>query len=175
MIFVSCHEQVAFLIPVLTGMLQHGLVSRSSLSGEVQEPMALCIAPTRELARQIHKESCKFSLGTVMRAVVCYGGVSVSHQLQDIERGCHFLIATPGRLEDFINRGKVQFIHLHSKLADSESGLTCHDCLYFATKVIDTIFGFVTQQQQLISIPYIYMVLLKRKYKIVKLYIYIYI
>lgn len=92
---------------MLTGMLKHGLVNRSSLTGEVQEPMALCIAPTRELAIQIHKECWKFAHGTVMRAVVCYGGVRVDYQLQNIERGCHFLISTPGRLEDFINRKKV--------------------------------------------------------------------
>ena len=82
-------------------------MNRSSITGEVQQPMALCLAPTRELARQIHQESFKFAQGTVIRTVVCYGGVSVNYQLQNIERGCHFLIATPGRLDDFVSRGKV--------------------------------------------------------------------
>ena len=36
-----------------------------------------------------------------------YGGVSVNHQTDALHRGCHICVATPGRLEDFIKRGKV--------------------------------------------------------------------
>ena len=79
----------------------------ASLHGETQCPTALCLAPTRELAVQIHKEVCKFSNETVVSAAVCYGGVSVEHQLGRIRRGCHFLVATPGRLLDFVSREKV--------------------------------------------------------------------
>ena len=74
---------------------------------DVQAPQAVCVAPTRELANQIYLEARKFSLGTMLRAVVCYGGVSVMHQLRQIENGCHLLVATPGRLLDFVERKKV--------------------------------------------------------------------
>ena len=88
-------------------MIKQGHLTGGFLTGETQSPAALCLAPTRELAVQIHKEVCKFSNGTVVTAAVCYGGVSVQHQLDKIRRGCHFLIATPGRLLDFINRNRV--------------------------------------------------------------------
>ena len=36
-----------------------------------------------------------------------YGGADIGQQLRDLDRGCHLLVATPGRLEDMINRGKI--------------------------------------------------------------------
>ena len=89
----------------MTGMVNNGL-SGSALSG-TQAPQALVIAPTRELANQIYLEARKFAHGTMLRACVCYGGVSVGYQLRQIEGGCHLLVATPGRLMDFLERGKV--------------------------------------------------------------------
>ena len=91
-------------------MIKQGHLSGGYLTGETQTPAALCLAPTRELAVQIHKEVSKFSHGTVVSAAVCYGGVSVQHQLDKIRKGCHFLIATPGRLIDFIDRNRVGII-----------------------------------------------------------------
>ena len=89
----------------MTGILNSGLTS-SQLSG-VQSPQALCISPTRELTSQIFKEARKFAFGTMLRPVVAYGGVSVSHQLRQIQSGCNFLVATPGRLKQFIEGGQV--------------------------------------------------------------------
>ena len=100
-------SQVAYLLPVLTNMIKEGHLSGGFLTGDKQAPAALCLAPTRELAVQIYKEVCKFSDGTVVTAAVCYGGVSVQYQYTKLMRGCHFLIATPGRLDDFVSRNWV--------------------------------------------------------------------
>lgn len=88
-------------------MIKNGHLSGGFFTGETQRPAALCLAPTRELAVQIHREVCKFSNETVVSAAVCYGGVSVEHQLGRIRKRCHFLVATPGRLLDFVSREKV--------------------------------------------------------------------
>ncbi|ESN91783.1 hypothetical protein HELRODRAFT_108526 [Helobdella robusta] len=98
-------KTAGFLLPVLTGMLERGI--EGSPFTELQEPQAIVIGPTRELVAQIYKEAYKFSLNTRIRPVVVYGGVSVSHQLHEIEKGAHIVIATPGRLIDFINREKI--------------------------------------------------------------------
>ena len=98
-------KTAAFVLPVMTGMIDNGLTG--SQMSEIQAPQALVIAPTRELANQIYYEARKFAYGTMLKACVCYGGVSVGHQLSQIERGCHLLVATPGRLMDFINRRKI--------------------------------------------------------------------
>ena len=86
-------------------MMRDGLTG--SRFSEIQAPSALVISPTRELAVQIFMEARKFSHKTSLNAVVCYGGVSVAHQLRQIECGCHILVATPGRLKDFVDRRKV--------------------------------------------------------------------
>ncbi|XP_022779028.1 probable ATP-dependent RNA helicase DDX4 isoform X3 [Stylophora pistillata] len=100
-------KTVAFVVPVLTAMIKQDHLSGGSLTGEIPAPSALCIVPTRELAVQIFKEVCKFADGTVVCPAVCYGGVSVPHQLAKIRKGSHFLIATPGRLEDFVSKNEV--------------------------------------------------------------------
>ena len=73
-----------------------------------QLPQVLIISPTRELTMQIYNEARKFTNETIYRPVVVYGGTSVGHQLRQVERGCNILVATPGRLLDFLNRKKVR-------------------------------------------------------------------
>lgn len=70
-------------------------------------PTALVLAPTRELASQIHDEARKFSYCTGIATVCVYGGADVREQLRQLERGCDLLIATPGRLVDLIERGRL--------------------------------------------------------------------
>ena len=50
----------------------------------------------------------KFALGSCIRSVVWYGGTSVGFQLRTLMSGCNILIATPGRLCDFVEKGKVK-------------------------------------------------------------------
>ncbi|KAL6072258.1 ATP-dependent RNA helicase ddx3x [Balamuthia mandrillaris] len=70
-------------------------------------PSALVLAPTRELASQIYAEARKFSFQGPLRAVVVYGGADIGRQLRELERGCDILVATPGRLVDMLERGRV--------------------------------------------------------------------
>lgn len=97
--------QAAFLLPVLTKMIENGL--HGSSFSEIQEPQTVVIGPTRELVVQIYNEARKFAFNTSLRPVVVYGGTSVGHQLQQISKGAHMVVGTPGRLKDFIERGKV--------------------------------------------------------------------
>jgi len=110
-------KTAAFLLPVMTGMLQKGLTS-SSMMGGPQCPQALIISPTRELTCQIYNEARKFSHETIVKTVVVYGGVSVPHQLRKIEMGCNLLVATPGRLKDFIERGKISLEKIQYLILD---------------------------------------------------------
>ncbi|KAJ3241671.1 DEAD-box ATP-dependent RNA helicase [Chytriomyces hyalinus] len=70
-------------------------------------PLSLILAPTRELAVQIYEESRKFAYRSWVRPCVAYGGTPMGDQMRELSRGCGLLVATPGRLVDFIERGKV--------------------------------------------------------------------
>lgn len=98
-------KTAAFLLPTLTSMITSGLTTDAHQ--EVQTPQAICVAPTRELALQIYNDCRKFAYETDIRAVVLYGGTSTGYQMRQVENGAHFVIGTPGRLLDFINRGKI--------------------------------------------------------------------
>ncbi|KAK3711949.1 hypothetical protein RRG08_019366 [Elysia crispata] len=98
-------KTAAFLLPTLTSMITRGLTTDAHQ--EVQTPQAICVAPTRELALQIYNDCRKFAFETDIRAVVLYGGTSMGYQMRQVENGAHFVIGTPGRLLDVINRGKI--------------------------------------------------------------------
>lgn len=68
--------------------------------------IALILAPTRELAVQIANEFVKFSQGKHLGITPVYGGVSISQQIQKLKK-TNFIVATPGRLLDLMNRGAV--------------------------------------------------------------------
>eukprot|EP00898_Chlorokybus_atmophyticus_P003772 jgi/Chlat1/4396/Chrsp29S04542 len=70
-------------------------------------PSMLVLAPTRELVTQIQAEAAKFGQSFRLASTAVYGGAPKGPQLRDIERGCDIVIATPGRLNDFLEAGKV--------------------------------------------------------------------
>ena len=70
-------------------------------------PIALILAPTRELAQQISEVANEFGRSSKLRHTCVYGGAPKGAQLRDLERGVEICIATPGRLIDFLEMGKT--------------------------------------------------------------------
>lgn len=68
-------------------------------------PIALVLAPTRELAQQIQQVATDFGSSTYVRNTCVFGGAPKGGQARDLERGVEIVIATPGRLIDFLERG----------------------------------------------------------------------
>lgn len=68
-------------------------------------PIALILAPTRELAQQIQKVAREFGSSTMIRNTCIFGGSPKGPQARDLERGVEVVIATPGRLIDFLEKG----------------------------------------------------------------------
>ena len=97
-----------FLFPVIAQMTKRGAlpVPEGARRG-VAFPNTLLLAPTRELAIQIFDEARKFTYRTGVRPVVVYGGAEIRDQIRELERGADLLVATPGRLVDLIERGRV--------------------------------------------------------------------
>ncbi|XP_040580938.1 LOW QUALITY PROTEIN: putative ATP-dependent RNA helicase Pl10 [Lepeophtheirus salmonis] len=103
-------KTAAFLVPILNRIFEGGPpqpAPHSKNKRSKQYPMALILAPTRELATQIFDEAKKFAYRSLVQPCVVYGGANVFEQMMDLDRGCHLLVATPGRLVDMLDRGKI--------------------------------------------------------------------
>ncbi len=72
-----------------------------------RQPKSLILAPTRELALQIHTELKKFAKNTSLRIAVIFGGVGQNPQVRQLQNGVDVLVATPGRLLDLAGQGHV--------------------------------------------------------------------
>ncbi|KAK5000304.1 hypothetical protein LTR66_000836, partial [Elasticomyces elasticus] len=77
------------------------------IHGVRAEPLVLIVVPTRELAIQIFDEARRLCYRTMLRPSVLYGGAPMSVARNELAKGCDILIATPGRLIDFMSRPNV--------------------------------------------------------------------
>jgi hypothetical protein len=112
-------KTAAFLIPVISVAMRNGWHKVSTVTVERKAtPLVLICAPTRELSCQIFDEARKFSYRTGFRPCVAYGGAPAVPQLEDMMLGCHMLICTPGRLTDFLDRGRVSLSKVRILILD---------------------------------------------------------
>jgi len=91
-----------FLLPAIARIAERGPTAPPSRWGRAPpaKPTVLVVAPTRELAQQIHGEAEKFAPAVKARSVCIFGGVPKGDQCRELKSGCDILIATPGRLLD---------------------------------------------------------------------------
>ena len=100
-------KTLAFLVAVANRLL-----TRPALADrKPEDPRALILAPTRELAIQIHKDAMKFASDTGLRFALVYGGVDYDKQRELLQQGVDVIIATPGRLIDYVKQHKVVSLH----------------------------------------------------------------
>ncbi|XP_048518365.1 ATP-dependent RNA helicase bel [Dendroctonus ponderosae] len=112
-------KTAAFLVPILNQMYEGGPPNiQQGRSRRKQYPLGLVLAPTRELATQIYDESKKFAYRARVRPCVVYGGANIGDQMRELDRGCHLLVATPGRLLDMIDRGRIGLDHCRYLVLD---------------------------------------------------------
>lgn len=75
------------------------------------EPLLIVVVPTRELCIQIFDEARRLCYRSMLRPCVAYGGGPKREQKADIQKGCDVLIATPGRLIDFLHEPETLSLH----------------------------------------------------------------
>jgi superfamily II DNA/RNA helicase len=89
-------KTAAFLVPVIhKTLLQRGR-------------MTLILTPTRELAIQVEQELRKLTPRMNLHSTVCVGGMNIRPQIMGLRRKNHFIIGTPGRVQDLIDRGHIK-------------------------------------------------------------------
>ena len=94
-------KTAAFLLPMITRLLAH------KPAGPRRKIRALILAPTRELAEQIHEAAMDLGKATGIRSTTIYGGCAMSRQLQALRQGTDIVVACPGRLLDHMGQRTV--------------------------------------------------------------------
>jgi len=97
-------KTVGFLLPAFRKVLES---SPKASTGKACQPLVLVIAPTRELAQQIEVESVRFGQCMGIRSLAVFGGAPKPPQVQALKNNPPVLVATPGRLQDFMEMGVV--------------------------------------------------------------------
>ena len=107
-------KTAAFALPLLQALTPRGRGSA---------PVALVLAPTRELAMQVSEATHRygrdlFGAGSGARVLPVYGGQPIGRQLRELERGVDVVVGTPGRVIDHIHRGTLDLSQLRTVVLD---------------------------------------------------------
>ena len=92
----------------------YGLAMAATILGEAESlpatvlPLVLVVAPTRELALQVHAELSWLYEAAGGRIIACVGGMDARREQRALASGCHMVVGTPGRLQDHSNRGALK-------------------------------------------------------------------
>lgn len=104
---------------VAYGLTMAHTLLRSNLQFDFSRaPQALIVAPTRELALQVHQELCWLFEDTRAKIITCIGGMNVRKEASALERGTHIVVGTPGRLCDHVRRRHLDLSHLQVMVLD---------------------------------------------------------
>ncbi|XUM20602.1 DEAD/DEAH box helicase [Bradyrhizobium oligotrophicum S58] len=126
---VLAHDAVDrdLLVSAQTGSgktVAYGLALAKNLLGEAERfgrataPLALIVAPTRELALQVQRELAWLYQHAGARVVSCVGGMDPRREQRELEAGAHIVVGTPGRLCDHLRRGRLDISELKAVVLD---------------------------------------------------------
>jgi ATP-dependent RNA helicase RhlE len=101
-------KTAAFMLPILQRLTK----------GPTRKVRVLVVAPTRELAEQIHQMTTDLSKGMKLRSVSIYGGVSKNAQITELRRGVEIVIACPGRLLDIAGERAIDLSQVEVLVLD---------------------------------------------------------
>jgi ATP-dependent RNA helicase RhlE len=101
-------KTAAFALPILDRLMR----------GPRGQVRALIVAPTRELAEQIHEAIVSMGKPTRLRSLTIYGGVGLSPQVRSLRNGVEIVVACPGRLLDHINQRTIDLSHVEVLVLD---------------------------------------------------------
>ena len=102
---------------------------------------ALILAPTRELAAQIHENICLYSKNTSVSGSLIFGGVSINPQIAALSHGVDILVATPGRLLDHAGQKTVDLSHVRFLVLDEADRMLDMGFIHDIRKVLKLIPG----------------------------------
>jgi len=137
-------KTAAFVLPLLQKMVAHANTSTSPARHPVR---ALVLAPTRELAIQVHESVLAYNKNLPLRSTVVFGGVDMKVQQAELRSGVEILVATPGRLLDHASSRGVLLSHVQFLVLDEADRMLDMGFLPDLKRILDFL---PTQRQTLL-------------------------
>ena len=126
-------KTAAFSLPMLQ------ILSKAEFNGQNKRPRALVLAPTRELAAQVHQSIVDYGQHVNMRSFVIFGGVGFQPQINAVRRGLDIIVATPGRLLDLCQRGDLQLSNIEILVLDEADRMLDMGFIHDIRKILQLI------------------------------------
>ncbi|MGJ5749641.1 superfamily II DNA/RNA helicase [Streptomyces puniciscabiei] len=115
------------------------LARTAGLRAEPKAPLALVLVPTRELAQQVADALTPYATAVNLRLATVVGGLSITKQAGALRRGAEVLVATPGRLNDLVERGDCELTGVRITVLDEADQMTDMGFLPQITKLIQQV------------------------------------
>ncbi|MEU2777972.1 DEAD/DEAH box helicase [Streptomyces sp. NPDC007162] len=115
------------------------LARTAGLRAEPRAPLALVLVPTRELAQQVTDALTPYATAVNLRLATVVGGLSLTKQAGTLRRGAEVLVATPGRLNDLVERGDCVLDQVGITVLDEADQMTDMGFLPQITKLIELV------------------------------------
>lgn len=115
------------------------LARTAGLRAEPRAPLALVLVPTRELAQQVTDALTPYATAVNLRLATVVGGLSITKQAGALRRGVEVLVATPGRLNDLVDRGDCVLGDVRITVLDEADQMTDMGFLPQITKLIQQV------------------------------------
>jgi len=120
-------KTLAYLLPLFT-----------RINPTLAATQVVIVAPTHELAIQIHRQSCELAVnaGRAIRSVLLIGGTATDRQIEKLKAKPHVVVGSPGRIVELIERGKLKTQHLRSIVVDEADRLLDVESLKWIQKLV---------------------------------------
>ncbi len=120
-------KTLAYLIPLFT-----------RIDPALAATQLVVVAPTHELAIQIHRQSCDLAqhAGRAIRSVLLIGGTATDRQIEKLKARPHVVVGSPGRIVELIERGKLKTAHIRGIVVDEADRLLGDESLASIQKII---------------------------------------
>ncbi|WP_035850430.1 DEAD/DEAH box helicase [Kitasatospora azatica] len=122
--------------------LAFGLSVLARIAGrraDARRPIAMVLVPTRELAQQVTDALTPYATAVNLRIATVVGGMSITRQANALRRGTELLVATPGRLDDLINRQDVRLDDVEITVLDEADQMADMGFLPQVTKLLEQV------------------------------------
>jgi superfamily II DNA/RNA helicase len=120
-------KTLAYLLPLFTR------IDSSQAATQV-----VIVAPTHELAIQIHRQSCELALNAAraIRSVLLIGGTATDRQIDKLKSKPHIVVGSPGRIVELIERGKLKTVQIRAVVIDEADRLLNDESLNWIQKIV---------------------------------------